>query len=256
MLENAVLLAGGKGTRLNPQTLIHNKHLLPVYSAHGAVPMIFYPLNCLIRSGCKNILIVSSQDHVGDIVEFLGDGRKFGRDIEFTYKIQDHNDCTRPVGIASALALSRKFVGDSKFAVILGDNFYENEFSYDFGNFQNGTSEAHIFLKKVNDIKRFGCAEVNLQGKVLSIEEKPQFPKSTLAVSGLYLFTPDVFNVAKMFKPSDRGEMEISSINDWYCKKNTMTSTIIKDFWKDMGTTVSMRETEDFINRSGFRHSF
>jgi glucose-1-phosphate thymidylyltransferase len=256
MLDRAVLLAGGKGTRLLESTKIHNKHLLPVYSSQGATPMIFFPLNTLIRSGAKKILIVSSQEHCGNLIELLGDGKRFGSDIDFTYKIQDHHDESRPVGIASALALAKDFVGKEKFSVILGDNFYENEFSYDFINFEKGNSDSHIFLKSVHDIKRFGCAEVDSSGKVLNIVEKPEFPKSSLAVSGLYLFTPDVFEVAKMFKPSSRNEMEIADILDFYTKKGTITYTVIKNFWHDLGTSQSMRDATDYINKIGFKHIF
>jgi glucose-1-phosphate thymidylyltransferase len=218
--------------------------------------MIFFPLNTLIRSGAKKILIVSSQEHCGSLIELLGDGKRFGSDIDFTYKIQDHNDETRPVGIASALTLSRDFVGSSKFSVILGDNFYEDEFAYDFQNFEKGNSDAHIFLKSVHDIKRFGCAEVDKNGKVLSIEEKPQQPKSTLAVSGLYLFTPDVFEVAKMFKPSARNEMEIADILNFYVSKNTITYSTIKHYWHDLGTPISMLEATTYINKHDFKHIF
>lgn len=253
MLEKSILLCGGRGSRMNPSTQIHNKHLLPVYSENGSVPMIVYPLNTLIRSGSKKILIVSSQEHSGNIIEFLGDGKKFG--VDFTYKIQDHNDPARPVGIASALNLAKDFVGNDRFAVHLGDNFYEDEFRFDFNNFQTNNSEAHVFLKDVYDPQRFGVAVVE-NGKIVDIEEKPKVPKSKSAVTGLYLYTPHVFEIIKTLKPSDRGELEVSDINLWYAKKNTMTFTNLRGYWRDMGTPSSMRETIEHINKSGFKHSF
>lgn len=254
MLDRAILLCGGRGTRMDPSTQVHNKHLLPVYSEQGSVPMIIYPLNTLIRSGCKKILIVSSQEHAGDFVDFLGDGKKLG--VEFTYKIQDHNDPARPVGIASALNLAKDYVGSEKFAVHLGDNFYEDDFTYDFQNFEkNNDSHAHVFLKDVYDPQRFGVAVVN-NGKIVDIEEKPKAPKSKSAVTGLYLYTPHVFDIIKTLKPSDRGELEVSDINLWYAKNDTMTFTNVKGYWRDMGTPKSMRETIDHINKVNFKHNF
>lgn len=254
MLNKGVILCGGKGTRLAPQTQIHNKHLLPVYSKQGAVPMIWYPLNTLIRSGCKKILIVSSQEHCGDIIEFLGDGKKFG--VDFTYKIQDHNDPQRPVGIASALDLAKDFVGADRFAVILGDNFYNDEFQYDFIKFETSTASlAHVFLKDVYDPQRFGVAVLE-NGKIVNIEEKPKQPKSNYAVTGLYLFTPHVFTIIDTLKPSSRGELEVSDINLYYAKNDNMIFSQIQGFWRDMGTPGSMKETQDYINKNDFRHIF
>jgi glucose-1-phosphate thymidylyltransferase len=254
MLEKSILLCGGKGSRMMPSTGIHNKHLLPVYSNNnGSVPMIIYPLNTLIRSGAKKILIVSSQEHAGDIIDFLGDGKKFG--VDFTYKIQDHNDPKRPVGIASALNLAKDFVGPDKFSVHLGDNFYEEEFSYDFTNFIRGNNQAHVFLKEVYDPERFGVAVVE-NNKIIDIEEKPKKPKSKLAVTGLYLYTPHVFSIIDTLKPSDRGELEVSDINLFYAKNNEMTFTKLRGYWRDMGTPASMRETIEHINKFDFRHKF
>ena len=233
-MRKACILAGGRGTRLAPQTQITNKHLLPVYTSDGAIPMIWYPLNTLVQSGVKEILIISSQEHCGDIIEFLGDGRRFG--VDLTYKIQDHNDPSRPVGIASAMKLVEGWIKDEPFAVILGDNFYEDSFGEMFGRFAEmyqdirhfvgGPKAAHIFLKEVSDPERFGVA--TLQGtKVTKIVEKPKNPESNYAVTGLYLFTPHVFEVIRNLKPSARGELEVSDINDYYVHQNAMTSTIM-----------------------------
>lgn len=251
-----VLLCGGRGTRLAPQTLIHNKHLLPVYTEHqGAIPMIWYPLHTLIKSGCTDILIVSSQEHCGDIIEFLGDGAQFK--CKLTYKIQDHNDASRPVGIASAMKLIEGFVNNECFAVILGDNFYEDTFYEDFKNFEEKNKVAtdfdfaHVFLKEVADPKRFGVASVS-NGKITKIVEKPQQPESAFAVTGLYLFNHTVFDLLPNLKVSDRGELEISDINQHYVAKGNMTYTLIKKMWSDMGIPQSMIRTINYINETKY----
>ena len=249
-----VILAGGRGTRLAPQTEITNKHLLPVYTSQGAIPMIWYPLSTLVQSGCEEILIISSQEHCGDIIEFLGDGRRFG--VDLTYKVQDHNDPSRPVGIASALKLSRDFVGDERFAVILGDNFYEDTFDKSFMNFFLDGESAHIFIKEVPDPERFGVAAIDPDGNVTRIVEKPKQFISNLAVTGLYLYTPEVFEVAETLKPSARGELEVSDINDFYVTRNRMTSTVIKGYWSDMGIPSSMARTQEWINSNYYRIPF
>jgi glucose-1-phosphate thymidylyltransferase len=249
-----VILAGGRGTRLAPQTEITNKHLLPVYTPQGAIPMIWYPLNTLVQSGCKDILIISSQEHCGDIIEFLGDGRRFG--VDLTYKIQDHNDPARPVGIASALKLSKDFVGNNRFAVILGDNFYEDSFTAAFNNFKPYANGAHIFLKEVPDPERFGVAVVDSDWNVKRIVEKPKTFIGNMAVTGLYLYTPQVFEVAETLKPSDRGELEVSDINDFYVREGSMTSTVIDGYWSDMGIPVSMARTQEWINTHNYRILF
>lgn len=256
-----VILAGGRGTRLAPQTEITNKHLLPVYTPQGAIPMIWYPLNTLVQSGVKDILIISSQEHCGDIIEFLGDGKRFG--VELTYKIQDHNDPTRPVGIASALKLSREFVNGRNFAVILGDNFYEHSYNKDFEDYSwrertiaISNNSAHIFLKRVEDPERFGVATVDANNNVTKIVEKPKSPESNYAVTGLYLYSSNVFDIIKDLKPSARGELEVSDINDYYVKNGRMTSTIMNGYWSDMGIPSSMARTQEWINTNNYRIPF
>lgn len=264
-MKTGVILAGGRGTRLAPQTEIHNKHLLPVYTPQGAVPMIWYPLNTLVSSGCEKIIIVSSHEHCGDIMQFLGDGRRFGVDI--CYKVQDHNDPSRPVGIASAMKLIEGMVSDIEpFVVILGDNFYEDTFKDEFTKFYNdvqkylvcsderglnATRVAHVFLKEVHDPERFGVA--TLAGdKVTKIVEKPNKPESSYAVTGLYFFTGHVFELLPQLKVSGRGELEVSDINNWYVQNNTMTSTVLKGFWHDLGTVPSMLYAQDWINKNKY----
>lgn len=251
----SVILAGGRGTRLNIQTQIHNKHLLPVYSSQGAYPMICYPLQTLIKSGSRDTLIISSQEHCGDIIEFLGDGEKFGTSL--TYRIQDHNDPTRPVGIASAMKLISGFVRDEPFAVILGDNFYEDSFVAEFRAFEE-TYEAtklpgaHIFLKEVDDIRRFGCAKFE-GDTIVDIIEKPKDPPSNFAVSGLYLYTPDALDILPSLVPSGRGELEVSDLNAHYVKRNSMTHTIVNGFWHDLGTPESMLYGQKWINDNNYK---
>jgi glucose-1-phosphate thymidylyltransferase len=264
-MKTGVILAGGRGTRLAPQTEIHNKHLLPVYSPQGAVPMIWYPLNTLVTSGCQKIIIVSSHEHCGDIMQFLGDGRRFGVDI--CYKVQDHNDPTRPVGIASAMRLVETALsGFEPFMVILGDNFYEENFKDQFSEFSDSfwsasvrsdcsgledVKKAHIFLKEVHDPERFGVATV-VDGKVTKIIEKPKVPESNYAVTGLYFFTHHVFSLIPELKVSARGELEVSHLNDWYVSNSKMTSTVLKGFWHDLGTIPSMLHAQEWINKNNY----
>jgi len=238
-----IVLAGGKGTRMKSFTDITNKHLAPVYSCLGATPMIFYPVNTLIKSGITNILIISSQEHSGKIIEYLGNGKKFGAD--FTYKIQNMNET--PTGIAAALKIARDFTREEPFAVILGDNFYENSFSEELKDFETNNEKSCVFLKEVQDIHRFGCATVSNTGHVIEIIEKPISPKSNYAVTGMYLYENDVFSLAKKLLPSSRGELEISDINNNYAKEGSLSSITLKGFWSDMGTPESMIRTQQFL---------
>jgi len=234
-----VILAGGAGTRMRPATFVTNKHLLPVYSHEGAVPMIFYPIRTLVDSGVDDILIISSKEHSGSIIQNLGDGFKFN--AKFSYRIQD---TTRiEMGIASALKLAQDFTGSDPFAVILGDNFFEDNFGDHFRSFElEKTEGSKIFLKPVPDPERFGVYHDG------NIEEKPEAPKSNLAVTGLYLYHKDVYDMAERLKPSGRGELEISDINQEYCQKGSMETVVIDGFWSDMGTPQSMIRTQEFLS--------
>lgn len=238
-----VILAGGTGSRMKPATFVTNKHLLPIYADHGAVPMIFYPINTLVSSGISDILIISSRDHSGPIIQNLGDGHYFG--ANFTYKIQD---VTRvEMGIASALRLARDFTRNEPFAVILGDNFYEDSFGNDMMFFNNSCDKsARIFIKEVGDPERFG---VYHEGR---IEEKPSEPKSNMAVTGLYLYHPGVYEIAEKLIPSKRGELEITDVNQHYCENGSMDVSVIKGFWSDMGTPQSMQRTQEFVSQTGY----
>jgi len=222
-----VILAGGTGSRLCPLTKVTNKHLLPVYDK----PMIYYPLQTLIDAGIKDIMIVSGRGHAGHFLELLGSGSDFG--VRFKYEIQDEAG-----GIAQALNLSREFVDNDNVTVILGDNIFQDNFRDDIQSFESG---ARIFLKQVPDAPRFGVAEVDEgTGKIIGIEEKPHNPKSDYAVTGLYIYDNNVFNIIDTLKPSARGELEISEVNDNYIKQERMSYSILEGFWSDAGTFDSL----------------
>jgi glucose-1-phosphate thymidylyltransferase len=220
-----VILAGGTGSRMYPLTKVTNKHLLPVYDK----PMIYYPLQTLVNAGIKEIMIVSGRGHAGHFLELLGSGMEFG--VQLTYEIQE-----KAGGIAEALGLAESWVDDDPVAVILGDNIFEDSISSDVTSFRKG---AKIFLKEVPDAHRFGVAEIN-GDHVVSIEEKPEKPKSRYAVTGLYLYDSDVFSVIRTLKPSKRGELEITDVNNAYIKRGEMQFSLLKGFWSDAGTFDSL----------------
>ena len=220
-----IILAGGTGSRLFPLTKVTNKHLLPVYDK----PMIYYPLHTLVNAGITDIMIVSGRGHAGHFLELLGSGAEFG--VNLTYEIQE-----KAGGIAQALGLAERWADDEAVAVILGDNIYQDDVKNDVASFKNG---AKIFLKEVPDAERFGVAELGTD-RVLSIEEKPKKPKSNYAVTGLYLYDADVFSIIRTIKPSGRGELEITDVNNAYLKKGMMQYAILKGFWSDAGTFDSL----------------
>lgn len=241
-----VILAGGTGSRLYPLTKVTNKHLLPVYDK----PMIYYPLQTLMDAGIKEIMIVSGRGHAGHFLELLGSGCEFG--AKFTYEIQDNAG-----GIAQALGLAEDFADNDNVTVILGDNIFQDNIKTAVQNFTDG---AHIFLKPVSDAHRFGVAEVDMNNShVLYIEEKPAQPKSDLAVTGLYIYSNDVFDIVKTLKPSGRGELEITDVNNHYISKDAMKFTMLNGYWSDAGTFESLlragaivrehRENEDLLTR-------
>jgi len=225
-----VILAGGNGTRLHPLTLVTNKHLLPVYKK----PMIYWPLETLIQCGIKNILIVSGRGHAGHFVNLLGSGKKFG--VNLSYEVQENAG-----GIAHALAIAEDFADDGKIAVILGDNIFTDskEIKKGVQKFQRQKEGAKIFLKSVSDANRFGVAQIH-KNKVVKIEEKPAKPKSDLAVTGMYLYDSQVFDVIRKIKPSQRGELEITDVNNYYIKRKQMSCHILNSEWTDAGTFDSL----------------
>ncbi len=223
-----VLLAGGNGTRLHPLTQITNKHLIAVYNK----PMILYPLELLIKAGISDILIISGREHAGHFLEFLGSGKDFG--VNLTYRVQDTAG-----GIAHALLLAENFSQGENMTVILCDNIFEQDFRKYVDNFKKG---ARIFLKNVPDAHRFGVAVVK-SGLVEKIIEKPKNPPSQLAVTGIYQYDSQVFNIIKNLKPSRRGELEITDVNNAYIKKDELRAETIKGFWSDAGTFDSLART-------------
>lgn len=231
-----VILAGGTGTRLQPMTLVTNKHLLPVYNK----PMIYYPLYTLINAGIKDIMIITGKEHAGAVMELLGSGKDFG--VSFTYRLQDEAG-----GIAQALGLCRDFVDGEKVAVILGDNIFENDIKEFTSKFEKSSDECMLFLKEVPDAHRFGVAELDKQHNVVSIEEKPKAPKSNFAVTGLYMYSSNVFDSIKVIKPSQRGELEITDVNNWYVKRGKTKAVILKSFWSDAGTVESLYRSSVFF---------
>lgn len=223
-----IVLAGGTGSRLHPLTKVTNKHLLPV----GKYPMIFYPIYKLSKAGIKEILIITGREHMGDVIELLGSGRDFN--LDFTFKVQD-----KAGGIAEALGLAENFVKNDKCVVILGDNIFEDDISEFVSYFEKQKSGAKILLKEVKDPSRFGVAEIK-DGKIISIEEKPKEPKSNFAVTGIYMYDFMVFEIIKTLKPSQRGELEITDVNNRYIEKGNLTYNILKGWWTDAGTFESL----------------
>ena len=225
-----IILAGGFGTRLQPMTRVTNKHLLPVYDK----PMIYYPINTLVSSGIKNIMILTGNDHAGDFINLLGDGSEFG--VNFTYRPQKGAG-----GIAQALGLCRDFVKEEPVAVILGDNIFDDSdvIKKNIQQFENSHDKACIFLKQVLDPERFGVATIK-DSEIVEIEEKPKEPKSDLAVTGLYLYNSAVWKIIDGLTPSARNELEITSVNNWYIKNKLMNHIILDCFWSDACTPESL----------------
>lgn len=227
-----VILAGGKGTRLYPLTKVVNKHLLPVYNK----PMIYYPLETLVQAGIKEIMIVTGPEFIKHFQDLLGDGSEFG--CQISYGIQDNHD-----GIAAALKVSKDFVGNSHLAVILGDNLFAENISPTITQFQTSTdNDACIFLKEVANPERFGVAELDDSENVIKIEEKPSQPKTNLAATGLYLYTSHVYQVIEKIKPSARGELEITDVNNYYINRHQMHAHIVEGEWIDAGTFQSLHQ--------------
>jgi len=230
-----VILAGGTGSRLYPLTKVTNKHLLPVYNK----PMIYYPLKTLADAGAADILIVSGPGHAGHFLNLLGSGKDFN--VRLKYEIQDEAG-----GIAHALSLAEDFVGNEKFMVILGDNIFEANMREEAEDFLKSKFGAKIFLKQVDNPKELGIAEIK-GSKVICIEEKPENPKSNLAVTGLYMYNSAVFGIIKKLNPSKRGELEITDVNNAYLKKGNLTYSMVKGYWGDAGTFNSLFEISKII---------
>lgn len=239
-----IILAGGTGSRLFPLTKVTNKHLLPV----GRYPMVFHAVKKLKQADIQDILIVTGKEHMGDVVNLLGSGSEMG--VCFTYKVQDEAG-----GIAQALGLAEQFVGDDQMVVILGDNVFADEITPYVDNFREQKKGAKILLQEVHDPKRYGVAE--LRGDhIISIEEKPKEPKSNYAVTGIYMFDSYVFDIIKTLKPSGRGELEITDVNNAYIKRNELTFDILQGWWTDAGTHESLARANVLAKDISFGEEF
>jgi glucose-1-phosphate thymidylyltransferase len=227
-IMKGIILAGGSGTRLRPLTRVTSKQLLPIYNK----PMVFYPLETLIKAGIKEILIIVAPDHAGDFLKLLGSGKEFG--CKFTYEIQDKAE-----GLAQAFIIGENFIGDDDASLILGDNLFEDDFLEAVSTFKSG---GRVFAKKVTDPERFGVVEFDKDKKALSIEEKPKKPKSNYAVTGFYIYDNTVVKKAKSLKPSARGEVEITDLNNLYLKEGKLDVAFVPGKWLDTGTFESLHE--------------
>ena len=235
-----VILAGGLGSRLLPLTKVTNKHLLPV----GRKPMIYYPIECLVNAGITDILIVTGGGNAGDFLKLLGNGREFGlKHINYTYQEGEG-------GIADALSLAEHFADREKICVILGDNILEGNIAQAVRDFQKQERGAKIFLKEVPDPERFGVPVLD-GDKVVKIEEKPKAPKSPYAVIGIYLYDAQVFDFIRPLKPSARGELEITDVNNMYIEQGAMTYEVIDGWWTDAGTFESLFRAGQLVMQGG-----
>ncbi|MCM8816417.1 MAG: sugar phosphate nucleotidyltransferase [Candidatus Omnitrophica bacterium] len=224
-----VILAGGLGTRLYPLTKVTNKHLLPVYDR----PMIFYPLETLVKAGIRDIMVVTGGTSAGDFLRLLENGKDFGLE-HLTYAYQEGEK-----GIAHALGLAEHFAGGEKLVVMLGDNIIEKDITKEVEIFQKQEKGARILLKEVDDPQRFGVAEIK-DGRIIRIIEKPAEPPTRFAVTGIYMYDSQVFEFIKNLKPSSRGELEITDVNNRYIEKGEMTYGILEGWWTDAGTFNSL----------------
>ena len=232
-----VILAGGKGTRMGELTKVTNKHLLPV----GPYPMVYHPLKKLTGAGLTDILLVSGTEHMGDFVELLGSGKDHG--CRLTYRVQDEAG-----GIAQALGLAELFCTDSRSCVLLGDNIFQASLKPMLEAANAKPDWAWIGLKEVHDPGRYGVAELS-GDRVVGIEEKPAAPKSNLAVVGIYIYPPDVFTLIKTLKPSRRGELEITDVNNFYLKEGRMGFSTLDGYWTDAGTLDSLDVANDLVRK-------
>ncbi|VVB88548.1 UTP--glucose-1-phosphate uridylyltransferase AglF [uncultured archaeon] len=230
-----IILAGGQGVRLNPLTEITNKHLLPV----GKEPMIWHPIKQLVGSNITEIMVITSTHHMGDIVNSLGSGKRFG--CNFTYKVQEEAS-----GIAHALSLCEQFAKGDKIVVLLGDNIFEYSIKPHVQAFLEQDSGARVLLKEVDDPRRFGVAALD-EKHVIEIEEKPAQPKSNHVVVGCYMYGNQVFDLIRKIEPSLRGELEITSVNNLYIQQRQLQYSFVKGRWADAGTFSSLNEANQLM---------
>jgi len=234
-----IVLAGGLGTRLYPLTKITNKHLLPIYDK----PMIYYPIQTLVDAGIREIMIVTGGNNAGDFLKLLGNGSQFGlKHLNFTYQAKEG-------GIAEAVGLCEYFAGGEKIIVILGDNIIRKNLKKEVAQFGKQKDGAMIFLKRVKNPREYGVAEIKNK-RIIKIIEKPPKPKSDLAVIGVYMYDNKVFEIIKNLKPSKRGELEITDVNNAYIRADAMSYSILSGGWADAGESIeAYNNTINFVHR-------
>lgn len=230
-----VILAGGTGSRLLPLTKVTNKHLLPIYDK----PMIFYPIDTLKKAGIEDIIIICGTESVGDFLKLLGSGKEYG--VKLTYRVQDGSG-----GIPVALSLAKEFVGDDKCVCILGDNIMEDDISEAVAKHDAGRG-AKVFVKKVDDPKRYGIAVLDDENKIIEMQEKPEKPKSDWAILGVYMLDKHVFEVIQNLRPSKRGELEILEALQYYADKHELKCEKLTGYWIDAGTISALYDANEFI---------
>ncbi len=238
-----VILAGGLGTRLRPLTLVTNKHLLPVYDR----PMIYYPIQTLLNAGINEIMLVTGGEHAGDFLKLLGNGKALGlRDLHYTYQEGEG-------GIADALKLAEDFADGEKVVVVLGDNIIEGNIKRAVADFFTQPTGGKILLKEVPDPHRFGVARME-GDRVAEILEKPKNPPTNHAVIGIYMYDNDVFEICRTLKPSGRGELEITDVNNAYIERGDLTAEVLEGWWTDAGTFKSLYRASSLVAEGGANH--
>ena len=231
-----VVLAGGLGTRLEPLTRVTNKHLLPVFNR----PMIYYPIMTLVDAGITEIMVVTGGNNAGDFLKLLGNGQEFGlKHLNYTYQRGEG-------GIAAALSLAEYFVDDDRVIIILGDNIIEDNIRPFVEEFQRQPRGARLLLKTIEDPQRFGVADI-ADGKLVGIEEKPAHPKSSYAVTGIYMYDAQVFDIIRTLKPSARGELEITDVNNAYIRRGDIAFNMLSGWWTDAGTFESLLRANQLV---------
>lgn len=239
-----VILAGGLGSRLRPLTLVTNKHLLPVYDR----PMIYYPIQCLLNAGINEILLVTGGEHAGDFLKLLKNGKHLGaKELHYTYQEGEG-------GIADALKLAEDFADGGKIVVVLGDNIIEKNIRRPVADFFSQPAGGKILLKEVPDPQRFGVARLD-GDRVVEILEKPKDPPSNLAVVGIYMYDNDVFDICRTLKPSGRGELEITDVNNEYIRRGDLTADVLDGWWTDAGTFESLHRAANMVAEAGANHA-
>ncbi|MCP4713419.1 MAG: NTP transferase domain-containing protein [Planctomycetes bacterium] len=236
-----IILAGGAGTRLHPITLAVSKQMLPVYDK----PMIYYPIQCLVNAGIRDIMIVTGGNSAGDFLQLMGNGKDFGlKELHYTYQEGGN------AGIADALGLAEDFADGDKIVVVLGDNIIEMNIQRAIADFFSQKDGAKIMLKEVPDPQRFGVAEIQ-DNRIVGIVEKPSEPKTNLAVIGIYMYDGEVFDIVKTLKPSGRGELEITDVNNAYIERGNLTYEVLQGWWTDAGTIESLYRATKLVAEGG-----